>query len=176
MASPLSRDPIAQAREQWISHGWEAEAEPMAAITAVMRTASIYLQRADSILKPHGLTFARFEVLALLGFSKRGSLPMSQASELLQVHATSLTNSVDRLESTGLVRRMAHPTDGRTRLLELTKQGQQVLNALAMILTNCSLPRAISVLRTLPNYLRSSPASAKPPETSSKVSNHQREI
>ncbi|MGP9526726.1 MarR family winged helix-turn-helix transcriptional regulator [Glutamicibacter sp. AOP5-A2-18] len=129
MASPLSRDPIAQAREQWISHGWEAEAEPMAAITAVMRTASIYLQRADSILKPHGLTFARFEVLALLGFSKRGSLPMSQASELLQVHATSLTNSVDRLESTGLVRRMAHPTDGRTRLLELTKQGQQVLNA-----------------------------------------------
>lgn len=101
----------------------------MAAITAVMRTASIYLQRADSILKPHGLTFARFEVLALLGFSKRGSLPMSQASELLQVHATSLTNSVDRLESTGLVRRMAHPTDGRTRLLELTKQGQQVLNA-----------------------------------------------
>ncbi|TAP25254.1 MULTISPECIES: MarR family transcriptional regulator [Micrococcaceae] len=129
MASPLSRDPIAQAREQWISHGWKAEAEPMAAITAVMRTASIYLQRADSILKPHGLTFARFEVLALLGFSKRGSLPMSQASELLQVHATSLTNSVDRLESTGLVRRMAHPTDGRTRLLELTKQGQQVLNA-----------------------------------------------
>lgn len=101
----------------------------MAAITAVMRTASIFLQRADAILKPHGLTFARFEVLALLGFSKRGSLPMSQASDLLQVHATSLTNSVDRLESTGLVRRIAHPTDGRTRLLELTAQGQKVLGA-----------------------------------------------
>lgn len=101
----------------------------MAAITAVMRTASIFLQRADAILKPHGLTFARFEVLALLGFSKRGSLPMSQASDLLQVHATSLTNSVDRLESTGLVRRIAHPTDGRTRLLELTTQGQKILGA-----------------------------------------------
>jgi len=101
----------------------------MAAITAVMRTASIFLQRADAILKPHGLTFARFEVLALLGFSKRGSLPMSQASDLLQVHATSLTNSVDRLESTGLVGRIAHPTDGRTRLLELTTQGQKVLGA-----------------------------------------------
>lgn len=101
----------------------------MAAITAVMRTASIFLQRADAILKPRGLTFARFEVLALLGFSKRGSLPMSQASDLLQVHATSLTNSVDRLESTGLVRRIAHPTDGRTRLLELTANGQKVLAA-----------------------------------------------
>ena len=85
----------------------------MAAISAVMSTASIYLKRADAILKPHGLTFARFEVLALLGFSKRGSLPMSQASQLLQVHATSLTNSVDRLEATGLVRRFrarAQPT------------------------------------------------------------------
>jgi len=128
MTSPLPRDPIAQAREQWISHGWTAQADSMAAITAVMRTASIFLQRADVILKPHGLTFARFEVLALLGFSKRGSLPMSQASDLLQVHATSLTNSVDRLESTGLVRRVAHPTDGRTRLLELTSEGQKVLD------------------------------------------------
>ena len=101
----------------------------MAAITAVMRTASIFLQRADSILRPHGLTFARFEVLALLGFSKRGSLPMTHASRLLQVHATSLTNSVDRLEATGLVRRLQHPTDGRTRLLELTAEGADVLAA-----------------------------------------------
>lgn len=127
--SPLPRDPIAQAREQWVAHGWASEANAMAAITAVMRTASIFLQRADAFLKPHGLTFARFEVLALLGFSKRGSLPMSHASELLQVHATSLTNSVDRLEATGLVQRVAHPTDGRTRLLELTAQGLEVLDA-----------------------------------------------
>ncbi|MCZ4151615.1 MarR family transcriptional regulator, partial [Escherichia coli] len=41
----------------------------------------------------------------------------------------SLTNSVDRLEATGLVRRIPHPTDGRTRLLELTTAGQQVLPA-----------------------------------------------
>lgn len=129
MNSPLPRDPIAQAREQWVSHGWAPEADAMAAVTAIMRTASIFLQRADSILKPHGLSFARFEVLALLGFSKRGSLPMSQASQLLQVHATSLTNSVDRLEDTGLVRRIAHPTDGRTRLLELTSTGHSVLIA-----------------------------------------------
>ncbi|WP_313814530.1 MarR family transcriptional regulator [Glutamicibacter sp.] len=127
MPSPLPRDPIAQARDQWISHGWAAEADSMAAITALMRSASIFLQRADAILKPHGLTFARFEVLALLGFSKRGSLPMNQASRLLQVHATSLTNSVDRLEATGMVRRVQHPTDGRTRLLELTTKGKGVL-------------------------------------------------
>ncbi len=127
MPSPLPRDPIAQARDQWIAHGWGAEADSMAAITAIMRTASIFLQRADSILKPHGLTFARFEVLALLGFSKRGSLPMNHASQLLQVHATSLTNSVDRLEATGLVRRIPHPTDGRTRLLELSGEGKRVL-------------------------------------------------
>lgn len=127
MTDPLPRDPIAEARSQWVSHGWGQQADAMAAITAVMRTASIFLQRADAILKPHGLTFARFEVLALLGFSSRGSLPMSHASQRLQVHATSLTSSVDRLEAAGLVRRVAHPTDGRTRLLELTSAGRTVL-------------------------------------------------
>lgn len=129
MTEPLPRDPIAEARDQWISHGWGQEADAMAAITAVMRSASIFLQRADTILKPYGLTFARFEVLALLGFSSRGSLPMSHASRRLQVHATSLTSSVDRLESAGLVRRVPHPTDGRTRLLELTDSGREVLEA-----------------------------------------------
>ncbi|MDR4534722.1 MULTISPECIES: MarR family winged helix-turn-helix transcriptional regulator [unclassified Glutamicibacter] len=127
MNGPLSRDPIAQAREEWVSHGWEAQADAMAAITAVLRSAAIFLQRAEGILKPHGLSFARFEVLALLGFSSRGSLPMSHASRLLQVHATSLTNSVDRLEAKDLVRRVAHPSDGRTRLLEITSAGRTLL-------------------------------------------------
>lgn len=127
MSDPLTRDPIAEARDQWASHGWEAQADSMAAITAIMRSASIFLQRADAILKPFGLTFARFEVLALLGFSTRGSLPMSLASQRLQVHATSLTSSVNRLEAAGLACRVPHPTDGRTRLLELTDAGRNTL-------------------------------------------------
>lgn len=49
---------------------------------------------------------------------------MAKASARLQVHPTSVTNSVDRLERAGLVRRAAHPEDGRTRLVEITPRGR----------------------------------------------------
>jgi DNA-binding MarR family transcriptional regulator len=49
---------------------------------------------------------------------------MNKASALLQVHPTSVTNAVDRLEQAGLVSRSPHPTDGRTTLIELTSGGR----------------------------------------------------
>lgn len=126
MGTPLSRDPIAEARRNWEDHGWTDVAAPMAAITAVMRTQQILLARIEATLKPFGLTFARYELLALLSFARKGSLPMKKASALLQVHPTSVTNAVDRLERAGLVARSPHPTDGRTTLIGLTAQGRSV--------------------------------------------------
>lgn len=96
----------------------------MAAITAIMRTQQILIARIEDVLKPLGLTFARYEMLALLSFARTGALPMSKASALLQVHPTSVTNAVDRLEGAGFVTRTRHPTDGRTTLIELTAEGR----------------------------------------------------
>jgi DNA-binding MarR family transcriptional regulator len=124
MGTPLPRDPIADARRNWENHGWAGVAAPMAAITAIMRTQQILLARIELVLKPFGLTFARYELLALLSFARNGSLPMKKASTLLQVHPTSITNAVDRLQDAGLVRRSPHPTDGRTTLVELTADGR----------------------------------------------------
>ncbi|ADX71741.1 transcriptional regulator [Pseudarthrobacter phenanthrenivorans Sphe3] len=124
MGIPLPRDPIAEARRNWEEHGWADVAASMAAITAIMRTQQILLARIESTLKPFGLTFARYELLALLSFARNGSLPMKKASALLQVHPTSVTNAVDRLERAGLVARSPHPTDGRTTLIELTAKGR----------------------------------------------------
>ncbi|WP_045730052.1 MarR family winged helix-turn-helix transcriptional regulator [Pseudarthrobacter chlorophenolicus] len=126
MGTPLSRDPIAEARRNWEDHGWSDVAAPMAAITAIMRTQQILLARIESVLKPFGLTFARYELLALLSFTRKGALPMNKASALLQVHPTSVTNAVDRLERAGLVARSPHPTDGRTTLVGLTAEGHTV--------------------------------------------------
>ena len=124
MTTPLPRDPIAEARRNWEDHGWADVAAPMAAITAIMRTQQILLARVEGILKPRGLTFARYELLALLSFARSGALPMNKASALLQVHPTSVTNAVDRLEKAGLVSRAPHPTDGRTTLIEITAEGR----------------------------------------------------
>jgi len=124
--SSLPLDPIEEAHRQWTSHGWGAVADGMAAVTSLMRAQQIIMARVDEALKPTGLTFARYELLTLLSFSRSGALPMAKASARLQVHPTSVTNAVDRLESAGLVRRVPHPSDRRATLIEITYAGREL--------------------------------------------------
>ncbi len=49
--------------------------------------------------------------------------------ERLQVHPTSVTSIVRRLEAAGLVSRRAHPEDGRAVLAEITDAGRDVVEA-----------------------------------------------
>jgi DNA-binding MarR family transcriptional regulator len=122
----LPFDPVAEARRQWVEHGWGDAAGGMAAVTSVMRAQQIVSARVEEALRPYGLTFARYEVLMLLLLSRRGSLPMARIGERLQVHPASVTNAVDRLEGQGFVRRTPHPTDRRATLVEITDDGRAV--------------------------------------------------
>ncbi|RRO12599.1 MarR family transcriptional regulator [Saccharopolyspora rhizosphaerae] len=119
---PLPFDPIARAAEIWAER--IGPSTTMAAVTSVMRVQQILQSAVDNALRPHNLTFARYEALVLLTFSKRGSLPMRVMGDRLQLHPTSVTNIVDRLEQDGLVRRVPHPTDRRTTLVEITGEGR----------------------------------------------------
>jgi DNA-binding MarR family transcriptional regulator len=123
-ARSLRFDPILEARRQWEVHGWADAADGMAAVTSVFRAQQIYLARIDALLRPLGLTFARYEVLMLLLFSRAGSLPLSKVGARLQVHPTSVTNAVNRLADQGLISREAHPTDRRTTLAKITPAGR----------------------------------------------------
>lgn len=123
---PLAQDPIREAARNWERHGWGDVARPMAAITSIMRAQQILLGRTQAALKPYGLTFARYELLALLNFSREKRMRMSKASALLQVHPTSVTNAVDRLEAAGLVERTPHESDRRALVLALTDEGRRV--------------------------------------------------
>ena len=125
-APSLPFDPIARAAQTWAERVGPNTA--MAAVTNIMRVQQILQAAVDEALKPHGLTFARYEALVLLSFSRRGSLPMRMMGERLQLHPTSITNIVDRLEAdAGLARRLPHPSDRRTTLVELTQDGRERL-------------------------------------------------
>lgn len=128
MSRPLPFDPIEEAGRQWTGQGW-AEVGAMQAATSIMRAQQIVLARVDDALKPWGLTFARYEVLVLLHFTKAGALPLGKMGDRLMLHQASITNLVDRLEGQGLVRRVAHPTDRRTTLAELTHAGRSAVLA-----------------------------------------------
>jgi len=121
----LPFDPIDRAARIWERRFGPSSA--MAAVTSIMRAQQILLAELDAILRPYGLTFARYEALVLLSFSRAGALPLRVIGERLMVHPTSVTNTIDRLQAQGMVVRRPNPDDGRGRLAEITDRGRDAV-------------------------------------------------
>jgi DNA-binding MarR family transcriptional regulator len=126
VSRPRETDPIREAHRQWVAHGWGEAADGMVMVTSLTRVQQLLLERIDAVLRPLELTFARYEVLMLLSFSRSGSLPMARVGSLLQVHPTSATSAVARLEVQGWVRRTRSETDKRVVLATITDAGRAV--------------------------------------------------
>jgi DNA-binding MarR family transcriptional regulator len=101
----------------------------MEAVTSIMRVQQILLARCNQALEPFGLTFARYEALMLLSFTREGALPLGKIGARLQVHPASVTNLIDGLEQQGYARREPHPTDRRTTLAVITDEGRSQAEA-----------------------------------------------
>ncbi|MGY1722446.1 MarR family winged helix-turn-helix transcriptional regulator [Blastococcus sp. SYSU DS0533] len=127
MVRPLGLpfDPIERAGEKWEEHFGPSSA--MRAATSVFRVQQILLARFDEVLRPLELTFARYEVLVLLTFSRSGELPLKVIGSRLMVHPTSITNAIDRLVAAGYVDRRPNPADGRGVLAAITARGRAVV-------------------------------------------------
>ena len=127
MVRPLGLpfDPIERAGQTWEQRFGPASA--MRAATSVFRVQQILLARFDEVLRPYELTFARYEVLVLLTFSRTGELPLKVIGSRLMVHPTSVTNAIDRLVAAGYVRRRPNPDDGRGVLAGITDAGREVV-------------------------------------------------
>lgn len=135
MVRPLGLpfDPIERAGQTWEQRFGPASA--MRAATSVFRVQQILLARFDEVLKPLGLTFARYEVLVLLTFSRTGELPLKVIGSRLMVHPTSVTNAIDRLVAAGYVARRPNPHDGRGVLAAITDDGRRVVERATAELT-----------------------------------------
>ncbi len=127
-------DPIEEARRQWRSHWGDAPAPSMTAVTSIMRAQQILMARLNALLKPFDLTFPRYEALMLLYYSRRGFLPLGKVGGRLQVHPTSVTNLIDGLERSELVRREPHQHDRRTTLAAITARGREVAEQATRVL------------------------------------------
>ncbi|HET9969124.1 MAG TPA: MarR family transcriptional regulator [Streptosporangiaceae bacterium] len=107
--------------------GGTRDREAFAAASALIRSAGAATARIDHLLRGFGLTFARYEVLLLLSWTRSGSMPLGRMRDRLLIHQAAVTNLVDRLEADGLVRRVPHTRDRRTTLAEITSQGRKVV-------------------------------------------------
>jgi DNA-binding MarR family transcriptional regulator len=132
----LPFDPIDEAARNWRSRWGDEPVPAMAAVTSVMRAEQVLMGRLNALLRPFDLTFPRYEALMLLHFTRTGALPLGKMGDRLQVHRTSITNVVDGLERTGLVRRTAHTRDRRSTLAEITERGREVAEAATQVLND----------------------------------------
>ena len=130
VSQPLPEDEgfdlVGEARRQWRAHGWEGPDRGMAAAVSLMRAQQIVLGLLEQTVRPFGLSYARYEVLTLLSFTRAGELPLSRIGQRLQVHPASVTGVVDKLQQQGLVLRVPHPQDRRAVLARLTEEGRRV--------------------------------------------------
>src|SRR3954466_13086486 len=108
----------------------------MHAVTSLMRVQQLVIGRLAAILRPHGLTFARYEALVLLTFSSRGSLPLGKMGERLQVHPTSVPSIVPPAPrprcvagpgAPGVAPREALPDAGRGVGAEIPPAGRELV-------------------------------------------------
>jgi DNA-binding MarR family transcriptional regulator len=137
------RDPILEAYHLWNENGWEECAAGVTAVTSLMRVHQVLTRRADQILAPIDLTFARYELLVRLYF-RGGSLPLKQLGRQLQIHQTSITSLVDKLETQGLIKRTPHPSDRRSTIAQMTPSGRVLLEK-AIKLLNAELFRDLGL-------------------------------
>ena len=126
----LPFDPIERARQLWVARWGEgSRADEMASATSLMRVQQLLLGRFDAVAGRHGLTFARYEALVLLAFSRQGRLSMSRIGERLMVHPTSATNIVQRLVAQGFVERVPNPHDRRGAFAVITESGRRAMES-----------------------------------------------
>lgn len=83
----------------------------------------------DAHLEPAGLRITQFLTLAAL--NEVGSAAVNALAERLDIERTAMGKMVGFLERDGLVRIQASPTDGRSRLVELTAAGRRLYDKAA---------------------------------------------
>jgi len=78
----------------------------------------------DAHLEPTGLRITQFLILATV--NEVGSAAVNALAERLDVERTAMGKMLGFLERDGLLKIRPSPTDGRSRLIELTEKGRRL--------------------------------------------------
>jgi DNA-binding MarR family transcriptional regulator len=86
----------------------------------------------SAVLAEHKLTLGQFDILATLRRnSPRGELSPSELLKNVALSSGGMTARLDKLEEAGLIARKPDPIDRRMLVIELTLQGEKVIDAAA---------------------------------------------
>jgi DNA-binding MarR family transcriptional regulator len=98
----------------------------MPAWLALVRTHTRLWDRVEAQMRSdHGLTMARYDVLAHLDMAG-GRLGLSELAASLMLSPSGLSKLLDRMETSGLVRRDPDPRDARAAFAAITPRGRSL--------------------------------------------------
>jgi len=96
------------------------------ALLSLVRTSSLMQKLSDRFFSQFGLTDVQFNILMILKEHDSAGLSQQELSEHLIVTKSNVVGLVDRLERSGYVKRMSHPSDRRFNLIVLTAAGERL--------------------------------------------------
>lgn len=128
MVDPES-DAVDVITAQWRRERPDLDLEAMAVFGRLGRLAATATALIERVFAAHGLQRGEFDVLAAL---RRSGAPYelnpSVLADTLMLSRAGMTGRLDRLESAGLVRRIADPGDRRAIRVALTGPGREVVD------------------------------------------------
>ncbi|QNE34547.1 MarR family winged helix-turn-helix transcriptional regulator [Leifsonia shinshuensis] len=127
MSSP---DHVARIQEEWRRERPDLDPSPQGVIGRLHLVAGLLTDELVAVYAQHGLTEGDFDVLATL---RRAGAPYERTpgelAEHTMVTSGGMSKRIDRLEGAGLVSRRASSTDGRGRVVALTPDGLERIDA-----------------------------------------------
>ncbi|MER9487922.1 MarR family transcriptional regulator [Mesorhizobium sp. M0563] len=123
-------DRAAKAMEQWKKERPDLDVSPMAVLGRLNEAASLIArERLAPLFASYGLQSGEFDVLATLRRSGPPyALTPTALYEATMVTSGAMTNRLDRLEKSGLIKRGPHPDDRRGIVVQLTRKGLALID------------------------------------------------
>jgi DNA-binding MarR family transcriptional regulator len=98
---------------------------------AIVRVAERFKKNSSAVVKKWGLTFSQYNLLRVLDASKNGHNTMKNVNRIMLVSSANMTGIAKRLEKSGFIIRSSDPNDDRSKRLQITPEGKQVLRDIA---------------------------------------------
>jgi DNA-binding MarR family transcriptional regulator len=123
----MERDSVDRIVQAWRRRDPQLDSSSLEVTGRLVLCASYYERAVIAVLQPFGLSIADFDVLNTLRRvgDQHGSKPTDLARSSL-ITTGAMTSRLDRLERSGLIRRLPDPADRRGVLVRLTSQGSKV--------------------------------------------------
>jgi DNA-binding MarR family transcriptional regulator len=115
----------------WKREAPSLRADAMQVVGRVIRLGRAYQDEVTALLRPHGLSYSDFDVIATLRRSGQPyTLTPTQLQRSVLLTSGAMTACLRRLELRGFISRSADAEDGRRSGAKLTKKGQVLVDKL----------------------------------------------